>query len=304
MSTDLSNCSTSFQTDLTQLKKDAAQFEKDQIAYHEEQQKELHEAEGKDMSKYKGNPGALLIFLIVNVYGNKADTAFQLKLKTEADAVQIQADLTKLSNNIHNTINAGGDTTIASGQFKGYDQGIVNVAAELDEMQKYLAAPPASDSTYQQAEAAGQGTQYALNDALGSSSCSLLSGNFAKMRDVINWSTDPNASKYNKGTNPIFDPNPNEKPATGSTTSSYINSFAEMQQDLKIQGDTTAQDGYKVFLDNYNQNVSATQSLGTASNAEIGLVTSKIKSLVSFVSDMVQDTLTGNRTAVKDQVAQ
>ncbi len=296
--TDLSDCSTSFQNEFNALAAftntnpedgPIGQFAKDRALEKADKAAVVAECDAL-AGEFKGNPGELLAILIVKVLGSKSSNTYQMELKVKADAVEVQGDITKLSNNIQNIVNTG-----AAG-----NTGVIQVAAETDEMQHLLRTSPQP-----QTEASE------IDKAIGTTSATLMSGNFANMRHDIFWAEDPNASTYNP-TQDTTPPNPLDPKSytyhfdpddTNSTT--YMNSYSEMQANLKIQGNPYgAQDANKILLDNYNQNVSVTQSLGSAANAEIGLITSKIKMITSATSNFAQDLLTGNRTAVKDQIPQ
>lgn len=312
MSSELSNCSAQFQWDLNgtgpdaasgnkndhSLKADAEAFNADEVALAQAKADVVTECKSLE-GKYKGNPAALLIVLIVEVLGSRSNRAYELELKVNADGVQVQGDITKLSNDLQNIPNAGGTNDPTTGT-----NCIIEVAAGTDEMQNILGTNGTAGSV-------GTAISKDVQEALGSSASSLMCGNFANMRQDIYWGADPEGSKYNPTqvtapaggfTDPTkytyhFDPD--------SSDSGYIHSYAEMQADLKLQGNPKgAQDANKILLDNYNQNVSTTQSLGSAANAEIGLITSRIKMNTSAVSDFSQDILTGNRTAVKNQMPQ
>lgn len=304
MSSELNNCSAQFQWDLDgstnahSLQADAEAFATDKAQEALAKQDVVNECESL-VGKYKGNPGELLVVLIVEVLGSRSNKAYELELKVNADGVQVQGDITKLSNDLQNIPNAGGTTDPTTGT-----NCIIEVAAGTDEMQNILGTNGAAGSV-------GTAIAQDVQSALGSSASSLMCKNFANMRQDIYWGNDPE-SQYNPTqvtgvpaggyTDPTkytyhFDPNAND---TG-----YIHSYAEMQADLKLQGNPKgAQNANKTLLDNYNQNVSTTQSLGSAANAEIGLITSRIKMNTSAESDFAQDILTGNRTAVKNQLPQ
>lgn len=298
-------CTPQFEQDLNgkghSLLNDGAQYENDINLMQEARTDAIDAAMNVDMKKYKGNPGALLILLMVKVFGEKRDTYYQLQLKTEADAVQIQADFTKLSNDIQNTVNAGGTSSPSAGGGISNANDIVHVAAETDEMQKILSMNVPKNPTGQNLGIEG------VQNALGATPCSLMDGNFEKMRKDIYWGEDPNGKIYNptQVVNPTTQTRTYHFDANGSATG-YIHSYAQMKQELSGQGEEgqSAQNANKILLDAYNQNVSTTQSLGTAFNSEVGLTTSKIKSNTSFLSDLSQDILTGNRTAVKNQIVQ
>lgn len=83
-----------------------------------------------------------------------------------------------------------------------------------------------------------------------------------------------------------------------------LKNFETMHSDLQKQNETDAQDANKAFTNAYNQNISATQSLGQAASTEIGLITSKIKTNTTTTSDLIQDFLTLARTAIKNQTPQ
>lgn len=285
---DLSYCSQSFQTEFGTLQTDAEQYNTDVTLEAQAKADVVKECESL-ANEYKGNPGELLAVLIVKVLGSRSSNAYQMELKVNADGIQIQGDLTKLSNNIQNIVNTGGSGST----------GVIQVAAETDEMQNVLGTTSSSSPSFASD----------VQGAIGTTSANLMSDNFANMRQDIYWAEDPNSS-YNPTEN-TTNPTSSEPSSytyhfnPDDTSGSYMTSFGQMQADLKIQGNPYgAQDANKILLDNYNQNVSVTQSLGSAANAEIGLITSKIKMITSATSDFSQDLLTGNRTAVKDQITQ
>lgn len=285
MSSEISNCSQQFQNDFDNtnnphsLENDAYAFntaltdESDALAAVRKEVDDLAD-------KYKGHPGELLIVIIVKVLGTRRDHYFQTKLKVNADAIQIQADISKLTNDIQGTINDKSTNP----------QDVINVAAETDEMQNVF-------GTSSQSASVGEWASYISGEdgAIGTASSSFMCENFQKIREDINWSADPEAKAYNTGANPHF--------LVGGSGQNHFTTYSQMFNDLTVQGDPLgAQEANKIILDNYNQNVSVTQSLGAASNTKIGLITSEIKMNTSAESDFAQDILTGNRTAINNQI--
>lgn len=278
------DCSQQFQTDFTQLAKDAIQYNKDYTAEGTAATNLQQEVDSL-ANEFQGHPGELLAVIIIKVLGSRRDQVYQSQLKTNADAVQIQGDVTKLTNDIQNTINDK-STSNTDVQY---------VAAETDEMQNVFGASASSSvASWASYISGGNG---AGPGAIGSTAAGFLDQNFKAMRDDIDWTTDPEESTYNTQSSAAhFE--------VGGAGINHLSSYSEMFNDLSQQGDPKgAQEANKIILDNYNQNISTTQSLGTAANTEIGLITSAIKMNTSATSDFVQDILTGNRTAVNNQLS-
>lgn len=310
--TELSKCSPGFESEYKKLSADAIAFHdtvKEENAAKEAIKTKVDSLAGK----YKGHPNELLVILIVEVLGSKTSNAHQLQLKEQAGALNIQKDLTNLSSDIQNIPSGKGPKTMPGGATTPKGQGIKWVAADTDEMQNALGTSPSSQFS-------GKSWAGYIRTALGAEPCNMMTSNFQNIRNDIYWTGDPEAKNYNpkpyglkkgqNGQNPPSASNPGSytsyhfDPDAGKT-SPYITSYSEMRSDLSVQGNPKgAQDANKTLLDSFSQNVSATQSMGQASNAEIGLITSAIKENTSFVSSVSQDILTGNRSAIRNQLAQ
>ncbi|HEV7737834.1 MAG TPA: hypothetical protein VGO47_10750, partial [Chlamydiales bacterium] len=191
---EFNKCSSQFQTDFSQLGLDAIQYHND-VKEEGADVLSLQNEVDSLAREFKGHPGELLAVIIVKVLGSKRDKAYQMELKTNADAVQIQGDVTKLTNDIQNTINDK-STSNTDVQY---------VAAETDEMQSVFGVSDPSNSTtrfWARYVSNGftyteKGKTYESGGAIGSTASSFLDQNFKAMRDDIDWTNDPEASNYN-----------------------------------------------------------------------------------------------------------
>ena len=81
-----------------------------------------------------------------------------------------------------------------------------------------------------------------------------------------------------------------------------MHSYAQMQSELKLSGNPFgAQGANSTLVSSYDSVISASQTMGKAASAQIGLTTGYIKSLTTATSSFIQDLLTANRTAVNNQ---
>jgi len=288
----LSYCGQQFQQDFKQLETDAK-------AYHHEL-KELTKAESSLQTeisslanKYKDHPGELLAIIIVKVLGTRRDKVFQVKLQVKADAVQVQGDVTKLTNDIQGTITkySTDDATNGSSGFSP----VLEVNSETDEMcyvfnSAETGTPNSNTFTWAKYVSAPDG-------AIGTQGSSMLYTNFKKIRDTI---YNPN-DLSNNGTGTYYF----KIGSPASSTPAHFYSFYAMNEALDNPSETLHADAQTVnstIVNNYNEITSATQSLGTAVNSEIGLITSTIKMNTSAESDFAQDLLTADRTAINNEI--
>ncbi len=309
---ELSKCSPNFIKEFNKLHADALAFNATVNA--EAKAKAAIKKEVDSLAnKHKDlTPNELLILLLVEVLGSKTSNAYQLQLKGQADAFNLQKTLTNLSSDTQDLTNGKGPTTMTGKPGGGVipaGQRIKWLAADTDEMQNALGKNPSS--TFSGKTWAGY-----VRTALGTEPCNMMTSNFANMRKDIYWAGDPEAKTYNPGAYKTA-PSPTN---AGSYTSyhfmvgndltakdkkDFITSYAEMKAGLSSQKDPKgAQNANKILLDNFNENATTTQSMGQAANAEIGIITSAIKMNTNAVSSFSQDLLTGNRTAIRNQLAQ
>jgi hypothetical protein len=281
----LPNCSQQFQNDYQELVADAAKYSSDSKYAEEAMQQAQAAAINIDMQEYKGHPGELLVVLLTAVFGSSLDQAYQYQLGVTGDKVQIQSDLSKLTNDIQAAPNAaavGGDA-------------VQQVAAETDTMQDLLSST-------------GDATGDAVQSAIGGAAASFMNTNFANVRKDIYWKDDQE-TQYNP--TEVTDPTTSGYTyhfvvaGEGASKTGYMTDYSQLAGNLALQGDTDgAQEANSILVNNYNQNVSTTQSLGTAVNSEIGMITSKIKANTDALSSFSQDLLTLQRTSVRNQVTQ
>ena len=276
----LSNCSAQFQKDFTQLEKDIGVGGSTGYEAAQKLEKKERECAFNDrkliFEKYSKNPGLLLMMMTTVYFGQGVNNLYSSKLNADASGIKIQTDLTKLTNDLQNIINSGSKNPDA----------VKEVAAGADVMETIL-KPGAKKGTL-----AGE-----LQAAVGGPSdktAEFMFQNFAKIRGEINWSADPQAALFNHTSKQFY-------LTVGSGAG--INTFHKMEKELSKQGNTSAQEANKGFIDAYNQNVAVTQSMGTTANTAIGLLTSKIKLNTTTVSDLAQDFLTLDRTAINNEVS-
>lgn len=273
-----SNCSTQFQKDFNQLYEDIEGSGGFKAAEKLEAKEKAYALKERSMifEKYKNNPGLLLMMLTTGYFGQGMDNLYSSQLNQDASGLKVQTDLTKLTNDLQNIINSGSSNPDA----------VTQVAAGADLMESILGPSGQYSPSW-----AGD-----LQNAIGGTqTAGFMDQNFASIRGEINWSADPDSgfNPPSSSTTVYFD--------VGGT--SGMQTFAQMQTDLSKQGSTDAQDANKGFIDAYNQNVAVTQSMGTAANTEIGLITSKVKLNTTTVSDLAQDFLTLDRTAINNEVS-
>ena len=298
----LSNCSKNFQNTYEELKKDAERLAEIRSDIKEERASIV--AEVDKLSKEHLSPGELLALLIVKVMGSRSMDTYELQLSGQAQGLQVQKDISALTNETQSLTNGnvkgGTDGAEAIQQTK-------EVASQTDILQTILTSnSTVNPSLYHSWFSDVQG-------ALGQEGCSSLSQSFASIRKDIYWKGDTLGSYYNPEVPKDYDPT---KGSPQSYTSFHIvigslpngvkgdfmDSYAQMQSELKLSGNPYgAQGANSTLVSSYDSVISASQTMGKAASAQIGLTTGYIKSLTTATSSFIQDLLTANRTAVNNQ---
>jgi hypothetical protein len=238
---------------------------------------------------------------MVVVFGELQGNSSQLQFEAASKKINVQSDLSKLTNEIQSNINSPPKTDtpgVASGS-------IQTVASESDCMMDILNTKVG-------------GTNAAnLEAALGgnNSTTGFLLQNFQKIRSDIYWGANSGVKDNEADYNPTkYADTDLPTPTDGTSYTSYhyivlasgtkvgtepfMVNYTDTKNDLAKQGDAFgAQEAMKTYTNSYNQNISSVQALGPAVNAEIGLMTSTQKTRQSVMTSMLQDCSTLVRVA-------
>ncbi len=207
------------------------------------------EAYHKAMQRLAHTSDASVAFtMLMWLMSNEGCDQQQALLASDASALKLQGDLTKLNNDIEDKTNQNDPSS----------QYVIDVAKHLDAMMDLLKNPD-------------------LQNAVGTEATNALSEQFKVLRWQIHWNGETNPD-YNppSGYTYYFDPD----------NSKYIQNYAELQNDLSARGDPkNANEAEKQKTDAFNENTSTTQSTNAASQEKISNDSNMLKAVQAFATD-------------------